>query len=231
MKSGRAYASPHSLSRPRRQKVLDRVLPKGPKVDTLQIPGIDRRTLRGCSTTIHFMPPHEAIAHEFSESEMAPPETMTLPPCYHSNPVVQKARDNGDPLPQPLILFLDGVRYTAMLAGRSDSVLGIWVRSWATGKRHLCAALRVSNMCRCGCKGWCTIYPVLSACAFSFMNMATGVRPNFTFDGKQRLDSDPYSVSQAGPALGYTAMLLWITGIRGQSQLSATCIHVAHVSL
>ena len=200
------------------QKHLDSVLPKGPHLDGILVPAVDRRTQIRTQRRILFLPPHEAFASEALElNGFSNPEHMELPESYHSNKLVIDAKERGDSLPTPLIMFADGVRYTSTQAGRSDSILGIWFRSFETGKRHLVVAIRLQFLCRCGCRGWCTLHPIWCAIAWSLRFMSQGIRPTCMFDGRDRQRSDPYSPETAGLLLGYTAMLLFITGRVGST--------------
>ena len=55
--------------------------------------------------------------------------------------------------------------------------------SLLTGKRHLCIALRASEMRHCGCLGWCTVYPVMLWLRWSFQAMAEAKWPDSRHDG------------------------------------------------
>ena len=79
-----------------------------------------------------------------SESGEVPSEIQ--PPCYTEHPKVQEARALGKRLPVPLAVYLDGVAFTSVMAGRSDTVLGIWVICLATFKRHLFAAAIIGSL-------------------------------------------------------------------------------------
>ena len=189
-------------------------MPKGPTIDLIKAPGIDRKTLNRTTRSIRFLPPHEAMASEIeaSDGRFPKPEDLDLPPAYWDNPVVINAKASGDPLPHPCVLFLDGVRYQSSNSGRADSVLGFWWRSFGTQQRHLVAAIRMQTLCRCGCRGWCTIHPVLAAIAHSMELMRDGVRDNEVFDGSRREASNAYSMESKGRELGFRAMLLFVTG-------------------
>ena len=52
----------------------------------------------------------------------------------------------------PLALYVDGVRHT-----KRDGVIGFFIYSLVTPRRHLCVAVRKSDLCRCGCRGWCSM--------------------------------------------------------------------------
>ena len=66
-------------------------------------------------------------------------------PAYTEHPCVLKAAAEGSPLPLPLALFIDGVGYQQQAAGRSDSITGLWIVNWITGKRHLVCTLKTNR--------------------------------------------------------------------------------------
>ena len=87
---------------------------------------------------------HEAVAREVraDPSILEKVSTMAWPPAYHEHPLVVEAKALGSQLPLPLAFYLDGVRFTAPLAGRSDSILGFWMYNCVTQRRHYLASLR-----------------------------------------------------------------------------------------
>ena len=191
----------------------------GPQLDCIKAQAIDHKTAVNTERKILMLPPLEAIAAEVKEMPaMLDFDPAALPPCYHSNPKVKEAKDQGKPPPLPLALFADGIRYKTVLAGRADAILGIWVRSLTTQRRHLLCSIRVQRMCRCGCRGWCTLHPIMSALAHSFKGLALGRRLNTFWDNTPRLPSDPYGVGGAGDELGFRAVLLYLTGCQESKQ-------------
>ena len=109
-------------------------------------------------------PLHEAIASEIREdpSIMDRVQEHEWPRLYWESPTVIDAQARGERLPLPIILYLDGVRFTAPLVGRSDSILGIWGFNAITQRRHYLFSLRTQDFCRCGCRGWCTLWEVFT---------------------------------------------------------------------
>ena len=71
----------------------------------------------------------------------------------------------------PLVLYWDGVMYT-----KRDSFLGLSVTDYRTMKSSLIALFRKGDMCNCGCRGWCTLYPILVEIA---LNLKDGVLEGF----------------------------------------------------
>ena len=73
---------------------------------------------------------------------------------------------------QPCLLYLDGVPTV-----KKDGVLGIWVHLLLSDKRHLICTPRKSKLCKCGCKGWCTMYRIMAWLHWSFQAAAVGTHP------------------------------------------------------
>eukprot|EP00974_Lingulodinium_polyedra_P056948 5478095-Lingulodinium_polyedra.AAC.1 len=56
----------------------------------------------------------------------------------------------------PIAVFCDKVPFQ-----HRDSALVFYFYNLVTGVRHLSIVLRTSEMCDCGCHGWCSLYPVM----------------------------------------------------------------------
>eukprot|EP00959_Pyramimonas_sp_CCMP1952_P128491 2686987-Pyramimonas_sp.AAC.1 len=85
----------------------------------------------------------------------------------------------------PLALYLDKVPYTD-----DESSLAIAVHLLSTGKRHLVAVIRVSDMCDCGCSHWCSYFPIYSAIAWSLGALVNGEYPSARHDQKDWNECD-----------------------------------------
>ncbi len=53
-----------------------------------------------------------------------------------------------------------------------------------TSKRHLLYTLSKRELCRCGCRGWCSLYAVFSHLAWGMKAATDGQRPAFTCVGQ-----------------------------------------------
>ena len=93
-----------------------------------------------------------------------------LPTSYYEHPLVQSAA--GRPV-MPVALYVDGVPTT-----KRDGVLGFWVYSLITLKRFLVAVLRKSELCKRGCRGWCSLWPIFDMVRWSFASFAAGIFPS-----------------------------------------------------
>ena len=130
------------------------------------------------SRTVHPMLirlPHECLHDEFVEDHASIESlrgqiaTKSLPPIYFEHDIVK--RHAGKPV-MPCALYLDGVPFS-----NRDGLLGVFVYSLISQVRHLVAIIRKSNICRCGCRGWCTIQPVFDVIKWSFVALANATFP------------------------------------------------------
>ena len=126
-----------------------------------------------------------------------------LPPLYAESPIVRTAPPGQ--LVFPLSLYLDGVAHT-----RLDSTLGISCYVTTGGKRHLLAVVRRSELCSCGCKGWCTLFPVWTFLAWQLTALANGEHPRVRHDGTEFRESEPDRAAAAGTPLGFRCMCLLV---------------------
>ena len=118
--------------------------------------------------------PHEAIGEELGNSPVALSELRQaieddeLPPFYTEHPMVRDAGPTADI--HPAALYMDGVAFQ-----RQDGVLGIWIHLLLTTSRHLLCVIRRSELCTCGCKGWCSLSLLWTLLAWSFDCLAQGI--------------------------------------------------------
>ena len=122
--------------------------------------------------------PHEEFATEVSENPGA--ASGHLDPewseDYQDHPVVKA---NPGQRIMAFAFYLDGISFT-----KNDSLLGLYVYSLHSFKRHLCMVFRRSHVCKCGCKGWCTLYPAFLVLRWSFRALAAGVWPSVDHTGE-----------------------------------------------
>ena len=105
-------------------------------------------------------------------------------------------------------------RHTTSMAGvpytKEESFIGFFVYNLITGTRHLSVILRKSDLCACGCRGWCTLYTVFQFLAWSFISLAAGKFPTTRHDDGEWLESDGYRQKLAGKPMKMKAILLQI---------------------
>jgi len=102
---------------------------------------------------------------------------------------------------------MDAVPYSL-----TDSVWGIWAINIICGTRHLVAALRKRLFCRCGCRGWHTIFPVLLSLRWSLASLAEGIWPLHRHDGAPFNATDGWRSTLAGAPMKMVCCLIQIKG-------------------
>jgi hypothetical protein len=157
-----------------------------------------------------FLPLHEQIAKSLSDN----PGSLTklaelkasgdLPRAYVEHPVV--CANPNEPV-IPIAMFMDAVPYT-----HTDSVLGCWGLNVLTNERFLFGVIRKRNLCRCGCKGWCTYNIVFQLAAWSFEALAKNVWPSERHTGDIWLPSDSKRASMAGQPLAHICACMYVKG-------------------
>ena len=142
---------------------------------------------------VQVMPPHECLHREhMADPALAAKVADTAwPPSYTEHSKV-RGRDGHV---VPLALYIDAAQYI-----RRDSVVVFVVCNMLSGSRHLCCVLKKRDMCRCGCRGWCTIHPVMVMLSWSLAALAQGAFPAAQHDG-QPFRNDGRRSSLAGMPL------------------------------
>lgn len=133
-------------------------------------------------------PPHELLGDDIDAERLdAVREAVAggrMPRAYTTHPVVVA---NPEQTIAPFVMYVDGVPYSIL-----DSIIGVWFSCFLTGKRYLVAVLRKRHLCRCGCRGWCTLWALFDFLRWSLQALADGIMPS------QRHDSSPWAASDVG---------------------------------
>lgn len=176
------------------QRKLDAYLrvDEDPAFYMLPVPQIDKADSAREVQDLETVPPHEALAAEVAADPGLLERALRAGPSdwatnFTTHPAVVSAPPGVPVL--PVAIYLDGVPFTAL-----DGFLGIWIYNLITYKRHLVAVLRKSRMCDCGCRKWCSLYPVFLFLRWSFAALAAGLWP------QQRHDGEPWRAGDGGRA-------------------------------
>jgi hypothetical protein len=179
----------------------------------LDVPGHRKTEMSRTVHTIQVMPPHEILA----EAMQAPAylekvgeflASTTMPPAYEEHVVVRSARqEDPEAVVVPLCLYMDAVPYS-----QTDSVLGVWVECLATSRRWLCAVLRKRHVCKCGCKGWCSYYPLFAMLDWSLQAVSRGLWPTDRHDGSAWRPSDQSRSTRSGDRMPCRGAIIFIKG-------------------
>ena len=153
--------------------------------------------------------PHEKLDREMQDNPDLVSElrrkivTRSFPPAYYEHEVVR----NHDGLVMPCALYLDGAPFS-----NRDGLVGIVVYNLLSFKRHLVAVYRRSNLCKCGCRGWCSFWPVFDFVRWSFAALGLGNYPEFCWDGTAWGEDHGHRKDIAGQAFVLPCCLLQIRG-------------------
>lgn len=124
-----------------------------------------------------------------------------LPLCYTEDPVV---RDADPDVPVfPASIYIDGVSFS-----RTDSCLGVWIHISLSNERHLLAVFRRTEVCGCGCKGWCSLGPLWACIAWSIIHLRQGIHPTHRHDGTEFGEDEAWRRTLAGKSLGFKAVVI-----------------------
>ena len=143
----------------------------------VQMPSYCETTHQRSTHDVAVRPPHDALHQEFVDSPelVAKARAAAAPACYAEHPVDRRAGGHS----VPLAFYLDGAQYTKTGA----CVLVFAVQNLLSGARHLCCAVDKRRLCKCGCRAWCSLRPILQMFAWSFRALATGSFPAAREDG------------------------------------------------
>ena len=176
----------------------------------ITVPGHSRHDLSRCEYQVPVLPPHEAFAREFTENLDVHTllaehrEKGLLPPIYEEHPIAV----GSDYKALPVMLYVDGVPTTT-----KESMVGFWAYCPLTQLRHLLCLLRKSRLCRCGCQGWCSFYPVFAFLRWSFVTAAIGIYPMVGPDESEW--DEPLDSERAGLAGAALPCQAAVVGIKG----------------
>ena len=153
------------------------------------------------------LPPHEVLAEELLHSDARARELReaALPQEYLQHPVVTSS---CVPV-YPIALYVDAVPFT-----RTNSCLQFSVYCMTSGRRHRFFVWRKTDFCKCGCKGWCTLYGIWSFVAWSLQALVEGRFPRRRHDGCEFATegADAQRACYAGDEMGFKCILLAIKG-------------------
>ena len=130
-------------------------------------------------------------------------QSRLMPPSYYSHPTVLESEPDALP-PGAVGIFIDGAPFA-----KKKSFIAVTVFNLITGVRHLVAMLQKHNLCRCGCRGWCTMWKVFEYVRWSFQAMSDGVHPLRRHDHKAWLFGS-VQAGLAGVQIAFKFVLLWI---------------------
>jgi hypothetical protein len=145
------------------ERILQREFPP-PPVRKVLVPATPKRSaIREESYTVDVQLPSTLLVEEMQDHvEPFGDDPTGLIALFQSHPIIAAAKVEA---PRPhwsrlrtATLYWDDVAYT-----KRDKFFGLFLYSFLSGRHHLLFCLRRHDMCHCGCRGWCTLWPLLDA--------------------------------------------------------------------
>jgi hypothetical protein len=152
----------------------------------VEAPMLDKKNACRSTVLIPIVRPSEALSEHFlghcgpadagdlarplpSAPELPPTEEWT--PAQRDNAVCKLALESGvhPTRIRRLGIFMDAAGFT-----KNESFEGLFVNDLDTGHRFLIAVIRKAEFCACGCRGFCTIWPVHDAILNDLQSAADG---------------------------------------------------------
>lgn len=167
------------------QRHLDTIVGTNTKVEgayMLTVPAYDKYGLSRTTIDIETIPMHEALN---SEVENNPDVQARLVASIAANEwtdhytqhVVKRTAPEGEVV-FPIALYLDGVPFQ-----KKDGLLAFYAYNLISETRHLLCVIRKSQICVCGCLGWCTLRPIWVFLHWGLCALASGQMPAAGPDG------------------------------------------------
>jgi hypothetical protein len=151
-----------------------------------------------------------ASAHRLKEWHSVLSE-KELPRAWKANPIISGAGD--EELVVPVAIYMDAARYGgSAAAGKQRSILQVSLVNLISGTRHVGLAFRKQYQCRCGCKGWCSVYSILSFLHWCLLQLAQGRWSESAFGGGDWSAESPAldRVALAGQATAFKAAVVYL---------------------
>jgi len=190
------------------QRHLDRKAGlRGQSQDFYEI-AVPAHTKHNVDRTVHkvrVVPPHECLHRECVEDPDIAPKVKDTewPPSVVQHKVFRDSSGTA----VPPALYVDAAEYATR-----GSILIFVLCNLVSGARHLCCVLKKKDFCRCGCRGWCTLRPIMEFLNWSFGALARGRFPASRHDGAQWLPDEGHRQSLADLPLSLVGAVAQVKG-------------------
>ena len=151
----------------------------GTQLYTVPMPAFVRASGDRAVHNLQTRPAHEAVAQEMEAIDVhkaLQSPSFEAPPNFAQHPVARALQESRKAV-IPVAVYMDAVQYA-----KRDSMVVLTLTNLLTGKKHLLATLRKRVMCGqkagCGCRGWCSLYPLWLWLRWSLEALAKGKWPN-----------------------------------------------------
>ena len=141
------------------------------------------------------------------ESAPSPPDVSEWTPAQRDNAVTARALAEGvhPSRIRRLGIFMDAAGFT-----KQESFEGLFITDLDTGQKFLVCIIRKADYCNCGCRGFCTLWPVHDAILSDLQSAADG-RWSVLSHLREPFHADTVASTRAGQPMG---VVLAVTEIR-----------------
>ena len=177
----------------------------------VNVPLKDIRTGYRTASDVLSQPAHEALSLELEENiRVLDTWTQNITDAqewiqaYERHDEVKKATMEERKRLLPITIYMDGAEYN-----KKDGLIVFTVRFSFSRKRHLCWAVRKTNLCDCGCGGWCSLYGFFNFVKWSLEAVQEGRWPSRRHDGGEL---DAARAAKAGTLMKFRGVVVDICG-------------------
>ncbi len=165
------------------QRHLDSVFPHSGEFVEVSVPinpknsqlrKVEKMPVRALWSSLEYEMSQNECLTEHLKLDGDTPSVVDLP-VYSMHPAVVRAASEGSELPIPLSFYLDPVAFIQQASGRCESVLGLWIINELSNRRHLVGTLKGADQCKCGCRGHCSIWPLLENVRWQLEHLMKGL--------------------------------------------------------
>jgi hypothetical protein len=131
-----------------------------PNIKLIEVPANSKKSTIRETMMCPIRLPSQILSENYKNAtHIEPPGSdASVVSLFQEHPIVKRGLEMGMHWSRILgvVLYTDGVKYTTR-----DSFVGFFMTDYRTMHMYLCALFRKDDACKCGCRGWCTIFPIL----------------------------------------------------------------------
>ena len=179
-----------------------------PQLYEAKLPMFNKRSCgREEGSTMLYLP-SVAIAKQVEEDGAPDLKPELLTPAFLEHPVVRRETAKGTMLNRirPVALYWDGVT-----DNKKQTFVAMFAHDLQADVKHLVFIIRKQQLCKCGCRGWCSMWALLDVVRWDLNNASVNVYPSCKHDGRE-FEEGSFWHGRRGEPLG---CVLAVVGLRG----------------
>ena len=171
----------------------------------IAVPAHTKHNVERTVINVSVAPPHECLHREYTEDPdlTAKAKDIEWPPSVLEHKVFKGSGGTA----VPLALYVDAAEYSTQ-----GSILLFVICNLVSGARHLACVVKKKDFCRCGCRGWCSLKPIMDLLNWSFSALARGMFPASRHDGAPWRPEEEHRQSLANLPLSLVGAVAQVKG-------------------